>query len=212
MQNNLRVLENVDLLINLKRLVISHNKLEEITNLLDLKKLEYLDLSFNMLVDFNASLLPSSLKSILIEGNPLKDRRAFIEYLLDRLPYLTFIDGIRVREIPRKDFKPDQLEKPLARIEDKLLSAKFEESTRETLKDRELLLASAKNSTKDIIGQSFAASQIDTPMTTAKEAADNMRYKFLLEHTVFKTNFEDRLKPFEDRHPNHKYDFMGAKK
>lgn len=197
------------MLISLKWLSISHNELTDIGSLLDLKKLEYLDISYNQLEDINGSFLPSSLKAIVIEGNPFKDRNALNSYLLDRLPNLRFIDGQLLRDSPSYDFKKDEIERPVAKLEESFLEARLKETNRETLLNREQMLPTAKNSTKSLISQSFASDLIETPATEAQEAAEKMRYRFLVEHTLYQTEFEGKFRPFEDRHPQNKFKNIG---
>ena len=203
-QNKIKVLENLDLLINLKRLIMSHNELTEIGNLLDLKRLEYLDVSFNRLTDLKAAFLPSSLKAVLVDGNPLADPKSTDTYLTDRLPNLQFVDGRLVRQQSPGAFKDDDIEKPISKVDQSFLKARFEESSTSTLVGRQELLQSARNSTKTLISDSFALDFIETPAIDAQEAAEKMRYRFLLEHTFLKTEFESKIKPFEDRHPQSK--------
>lgn len=196
------MLENLDLLVNLKRLSVSHNELTDTGCLLDLKKLEYLDITYNQITDINGSFLPSSLKAILIGGNPLKDREALIKRLVDRLPNLFYVDGELVRESAQMDLKYDLAEAPVTKVEQSFLNAKFEESSRDTLSIDDPTGAGASNSTRTLISDAFALDLVNTPVTNAQEAAEKMRYSFLIEHSLFKTEFESKFRPFEDRHPN----------
>lgn len=189
------------MLINLQRLSVSHNELTEIGSLLDLKKLEYLDLSYNSLVDISPSFLPDSLKAVLIEGNPLRDRDSLIRRLLDGLPSLRYIDGQLIRPLSPNELSKDVIERPIIKLDEGFLQARYQESSRENLRNKESMLSTVKNSTKSLIGDSFASDLIETPVTEAQEAAEKMRYRFLMEHTLLKTEFDSKFQPYEDRHP-----------
>lgn len=106
--NPLSKLENLSPLINMEILILSNNNLKSIGfNLVSLKKLQHLDLGFNLLEVNDGSLIKSlkfntELISLVLNGNINYDFEKCKYTCLDYLMKIEFLDTVQIVEIKKK--------------------------------------------------------------------------------------------------------------
>lgn len=106
--NPLSKLENLSPLINMEILILSNNNLKSIGfNLVSLKKLQHLDLGFNLLEVNDGSLIKSlkfntELISLVLNGNINYDFEKCKYTCLDYLMKIEFLDTVQIVEVKKK--------------------------------------------------------------------------------------------------------------
>ena len=111
--NLLSKLENLSPLINMEILILSNNNLKSLGfNLVSLKKLQHLDLGFNLLEVNDGSLIKSlkfntELISLVLNGNINYDFEKCKYCCLDYLPKIEFLDTVQIVELkkPKSNLK-----------------------------------------------------------------------------------------------------------
>ena len=105
--NPLTKLDNLSPLINMEILILSNNNLKSLGfNLVSLKKLQHLDLGFNLLEVNDGSLIKSlkfntELISLVLNGNINYDFEKCKYCCLDYLPKIEFLDTVQIVELKK---------------------------------------------------------------------------------------------------------------
>ena len=105
--NPLTKLDNLSPLINMEILILSNNNLKSLGfNLVSLKKLQHLDLGFNLLEVNDGSLMKSlkfntELISLVLNGNINYDFEKCKYCCLDYLPKIEFLDTVQIVELKK---------------------------------------------------------------------------------------------------------------
>ncbi|XP_075702405.1 leucine-rich repeat-containing protein 46 isoform X2 [Rhinoderma darwinii] len=97
-ENQIKKIENVDVVKNLRFLSLSSNKVQHIQNLQCLTNLQFLDVSHNLIKKLDASELPHSLLILDLTGNPCTKATDYRQHVLEALPFLQQLDGSTVRD------------------------------------------------------------------------------------------------------------------
>jgi hypothetical protein len=188
------------MLINLKRLLISHNLLTSIGCLLDLVSLEHLDVSFNLLEDVNPSFLPHSLRTLVLTGNPLTKEDVLKKQISERLPSLEYIDSTFLKEKAYKRLDESSIETYESRLDS--LFAKCRVPT--VLKNAEPIdkrnSQVKNNATMNLIKEGFDWEPSRAPTQQATESANKLRTDYLVEHNLAKLTFDANLQAFKNRY------------
>ncbi|XP_044152618.1 leucine-rich repeat-containing protein 46 isoform X2 [Bufo gargarizans] len=96
--NQIKKIENIDVLKNLRFLSLSWNRVEKIQNLRCLTNLQFLDISHNLIKRLDAGELPRSLLILDLTGNPCTKAKDYRHQILEALPLLQQLDGETVRD------------------------------------------------------------------------------------------------------------------
>ncbi|XP_040291214.1 leucine-rich repeat-containing protein 46 isoform X2 [Bufo bufo] len=96
--NQIKKIENIDVLKNLRFLSLSWNRVEKIQNLRCLTNLQFLDISHNLIKRLDACELPQSLLILDLTGNPCTKAKDYRPQILEALPLLQQLDGETVRD------------------------------------------------------------------------------------------------------------------
>lgn len=105
--NPISKLDNLSPLINMEILILSNNNLKSLGfNLVSLKKLQHLDLGFNLLEVNDGSLIKSlkfntELISLVLNGNINYDFEKCKYCCLDYLPKIEFLDTVQIVELKK---------------------------------------------------------------------------------------------------------------
>lgn len=186
-------------MVSLKRLYLSNNKLAAISNLLDLNKLEYLDVSFNLLEDVSSGVLPDSLTALVIEGNPLLDEVITIKRLEERLPGLKYIND----SVVNSEKKTNRKDSPMAALESRLdtlfTEAKAPIALGSLLKSTQMYQEESTEAT-EVIGDKRDLDDLgETPTRLATIGANNLRMKHKEEFNMAVLQYDTHMQAFKNR-------------
>ncbi|XP_062588425.1 SH3 domain-binding protein 5-like [Saccostrea cucullata] len=111
--NQIRRIENLECLRNLKFLTLSGNQIQCVENLRHLEKLYFLDLSFNQVKDFDIDEFPQSLIILNLKGNPCTTHPDHRGRIIQDLPKLKQLDEVEISREEKLEagFKTEREEK-----------------------------------------------------------------------------------------------------
>lgn len=94
--NQIKCIENLECLTNLRFLTLSGNQIEAVEGLKHLQQLFFLDLSLNLIKDFDIDEFPQSLIILNLKGNPCTSHPDHRGRIIQDLPKLKQLDEVEV--------------------------------------------------------------------------------------------------------------------
>lgn len=94
--NQIKCIENLECLTNLRFLTLSGNQIEAVESLKHLQHLFFLDLSLNLIKDFDIDEFPQSLIILNLKGNPCTSHPDHRGRIIQDLPKLKQLDEVEV--------------------------------------------------------------------------------------------------------------------